>query len=179
MTERAMPGASVWEQRIFSLLQEHIQSEAAVQADYRELLERSTSASTKMLLGMILEDEARHHETLDRIARAVRSQMEREQIEGAVPPLDRGMREPGLESATKRFRAIEREDVRELRRLKREMREVRETTLWPLLLELMLIDGRKHQLILKFISDHQKPFLGVRVEQALAGPELGGADPRQ
>jgi len=178
MTENPMVGASEWEQRIFNLLQEHIQSEAAVQADYRELLERSTSASTKMLLGLILEDEERHHETLERIARAVRSREEMEQIEGSVPSLDRGMHEPGLALATKRFRAIERGDVRELHRLKREMREVRETTLWPLLLELMLLDGRKHLLILKFISDHQKPFLGVRVEQALAGPELGGADSR-
>ena len=168
MTEEAMSGATKWERRILNLLEEHIQGEADIQTDYRKLLERSRSASTKLLLQMILEDEARHHETLDRIAKAVKSQVEMEQIEGAVPPLDPHMREPGLAAATKRFREIEKEDVRGLRRLKREMREVRETTLWSLLLELMLLDGQKHQLILKFIADRQRPFLGARVEQAIA-----------
>jgi len=156
MSKTALVGASEWEQRIFDLLQEHIENEDAVQAGYRELLERSTSASNKMLIGMILEDEARHHETLDRIAKAVRSQVEMERIEGAVPPLSAPTHDPELELATKRFRAIEKDDVRELRSLKREMRDVRETTMWPLLLELMLLDGRKHLLILKFIADRAK-----------------------
>jgi rubrerythrin len=154
--ESEMVDASEWAQQIFNRVQGHIQSEIAVQTSYRELMDSSTSASTKMLIGMILEDEARHHETLDQIARAIRSQVEMEQIEGAVPPLGPLVHEPGLASATKRFQAIEKQDVNELRKLKHDMRDVAETTLWPLLLELMLLDSRKHLRILKFISERAK-----------------------
>ncbi|HTW98914.1 MAG TPA: hypothetical protein VMD59_09065, partial [Acidimicrobiales bacterium] len=46
---------------------------------------------------------------------------------------------------------FEREDAKRLRQLKRTLHPVSETTIWPLLIEAMELDTKKHILILKHI----------------------------
>jgi hypothetical protein len=56
-----------------------------------------------------------------------------------------------LRKATGELLRAERQDARRLRRLRHALRPVHETTIWPLLVETMECDTKKHILILKHI----------------------------
>jgi len=74
---------------------------------------------------------------------------------GATPVLDGGVSaDDPLVAATRRFLACERKDHRELLRLRRTLRPYADTTLWALLVDIMVADTEKHQRILKFILEH-------------------------
>jgi len=50
--------------------------------------------------------------------------------------------------------AAEEKDRAELRRLRKQLKPFEETTLWALIVDLVLLDTEKHTRILRFISDH-------------------------
>jgi hypothetical protein len=61
-----------------------------------------------------------------------------------------------IQRVTERLLEVERDDERELKDLAKRLKAFDNTTVWGLLIELMLDDTRKHIKILKFIRDRSK-----------------------
>ena len=73
------------------------------------------------------------------------------------PPVATVPRMPGnisgaLLEQTKLLRKSEDADYKDLRRIKRSLRPFADTTLWVLIVDLMLLDTKKHATILRFLE---------------------------
>ena len=148
-------GASVWELQMFEHLTGHTRREGAMLADYAELAATTESNALRYVINMLLEDEQRHHRYFDELATSLKSEAEFSADEPAVPRLDLDRADPvELGEVTTRLLENEQADARELRRLRKELRDVKDTTLWVLLIDVMLCDTEKHVEILEFIRRH-------------------------
>jgi bacterioferritin (cytochrome b1) len=148
-------GASSWEQQLFTHLVEHERDEQVIIRRYQDACASSESEAFTYLIGLILEDEDRHHRFTMELANALRSDVELADASPRVPmlkawkPVDRSIVE-----ATEEFLRLEREDAKHLKDLARELRDTRDTTLWHLLVSVMLADTEKHLHILEFLREH-------------------------
>jgi hypothetical protein len=149
-------GSGPLDQLIWEQLETHIEAEKNILDDYRRFAEVAETPEVRYLIGLILDDELRHHRTFRDLANAVRGAIEWREIEPRVP--DRGYLplSSDLLDRTKRFIAVEEEDLRQLGTLRRQLQPVHKTTLWPLLVELMELDTKKHLRILEFIAERCK-----------------------
>jgi rubrerythrin len=146
-------GLSVWEQELYEHLMAHIASESEVLGRYERLAEAS-SGHVRFLLDLIAEDEARHHRLYEQWAKTVREMvLLSAPDDGAVPDL---LPEPDtahLIDAVDDLLVVEKDDAHQLKALEKSLKDVRRTTVWPLLVELMEMDTRKHIRILEFLRE--------------------------
>lgn len=148
-------GASVWELQMFQHLTGHTRREGAMLADYAELAATTESNALRYVINMLLEDERRHHRYFDELAMSLKSEAEFSEDEPVVPRLDLDRADPvELHDVTNRLLENEKADAKELRRLRKELHDVKDTTLWGLLVDVMLRDTEKHMEILEFIRRH-------------------------
>jgi len=149
-----IPGASVWEQSVYSYLVAHVENEKDIVDGYEELATTDSSAALRYLSALIVRDERRHHEVFGQLAESLRHTAE---LRGGQPPIPdlAGLEADGerIRAITTRFLAVEREDATMLEQLAHQLRDVKDTTLWTLLVELMQDDTRKHIRILEFLRD--------------------------
>jgi hypothetical protein len=142
---------SPWDEQLLAHFTEHESGELDLLQAYLEFRD-SGPEHVRYLVDMILQDEARHHETFRQLVNRVRSDIDFRDYEPKVPYLTRDRNEcRALIAATDRLLAFEREDMSSLRHLQKELRPVRDTTLFSLLVELMELDTKKHIAILEFI----------------------------
>lgn len=133
----------------------HGAEEGVLLAEYATLVDSATSPAVRYLMALIMSDERRHHRTLVEMASAMAWGELPGTPPGATPVLDGGNRgDRDVADATRRLLAHERHDHAELLRLKRTLRPFADTTMWSLLVDLMIADTEKHQRILGFILDH-------------------------
>ena len=59
-----------------------------------------------------------------------------------------------LRETTDRLLEHEKSDAKELERLRKELHDVKDTTLWGLLVDIMVRDTEKHIAILRFVQQH-------------------------
>lgn len=144
-------GASFWERSLLEMLQAHEAEEADVEQAYRQLAEQINAPDVRFLINLVLEDEERHHRWLGQLANSVKA-LAVDDHNPDIPWVGRLDDKDELRAATKRFLNIERQDAKGLRHLMRELHDVEETTLWALLVKLMLLDTEKHIEILRFIE---------------------------
>lgn len=157
--EEALPrspvGLSVSEQKLYGQLADHVAAEADHVARYRSMAEDpGTPESARFLLRLVIDDEERHHRLFRQIALAVGDGVAWRESAESVPGLAPWEDHSALMGATEQFLAAEREDRKQLHEMRKELRPMRDTSLWPLLLELMERDTEKHILMLTFIKDH-------------------------
>jgi rubrerythrin len=148
-------GASVWEQALYEQLTSHERAERELLVEY-EKAAASSSAAVRFLTGLILEDERRHHSLFRDLAATLRSDVELRPTDATIPPLDHLGPDADLAEIVTRLIAHERADRRELRRLARELANEIDTTMWPLLVDLMRMDTEKHIAILEFVRRHAR-----------------------
>jgi hypothetical protein len=148
-------GASVTEQMVYDYLVDHVENEADILDQYREMAAADSSPALRYLGGLIAADERRHHEVFRDLAASLRHIAELQPGEPPIPTL------AGLEAdhervqaLTERFLAVEHEDEEMLRVLRRKLGDVKDTTLWTLLVDLMQRDTQKHIRILEFVQEH-------------------------
>lgn len=157
MVELEKPaGMSVWEQQIWAMFATHVERESEFIGSYEQVAADAQSECVRYLVGLILEDEKRHHRQFAELAHAVASSYEAPPVKPHVPNAWPKEDQPGFKETTKRFIAAEREDARELKHLKKALRSVRDTTVWSLLVELMELDTEKHMRILEFLRDQAR-----------------------
>ena len=149
-----LEGGSVWDEEIYQAFRSHVEEEDHLLQEYKRLAENESSPDVAYLTSLILDDEKRHHKLFEQLAETVRHVVELVPDAAGVP--DVPLRRPGshsLRTVTEQLLKFEREDLRKLRQLRRSLKPVAETTIWPLIVETMELDTRKHILILKHVLD--------------------------
>jgi hypothetical protein len=146
-------GASVWEAALHDHLTSHEESERGLLEEYRAAAEGSQSAAFRYLVGLIVEDEIRHHRVFRELAEALQSDVNLRSEEPVVPRLDRwGPDAAEVLRLTETLLEREHADARELARLGDHLEDLEGTSLWPLLVELMEMDTEKHIKVLRFVQ---------------------------
>jgi hypothetical protein len=155
MTTDTQPpvGMSVWGRDLFEHLVKHMHDENELIDEYDELASRA-GGHVAYVLGLIVEDEQRHHRLFEEWCNALRSDAEFRSIEPKVPTLDADLDPAEVKAAVERFLEVERADRKELDRLRKLVRGQRDTSLWDVLLEVMELDTQKHIALLRFLEHH-------------------------
>lgn len=145
--------ASIWEQNLYSHLAEHAKREVQLLEGYLEAAEDSDSKAFAFVVGLLVEDERRHHRHFADLAASLRNDVDVSPDDPAIPRLDfhRSDREKVL-AQTRTLIANEKADRDELKQLRKELRDLKDTTLWALLVETMQLDTEKHLAILNFVE---------------------------
>lgn len=145
-------GASVEQRELVEILTRHGEDEGVHLERYQRLAQETTSDAIRYLVTLIMEDERRHHTLLADMANTIAWGSTPDPLGVAVPhvlpwndPDGRFTRE------TKALLEFELRDQSDLRQLRRRLNPYRDTTLWSLLVDVMLHDTEKHALILRFI----------------------------
>lgn len=155
-------GLSTWEAALVKHLMKHVETEQELLDSYQQVEANAQAPYASYLIKLIVEDETRHHRLFGELVNALRAPVEH--IEGAqVPTVTNATDARALLEATERFLQAERADARALRRLSRRkgLRTMRGHSIWPLLIDLMERDTKKHQEILRFIRKQLRNQLGT------------------
>lgn len=146
-------GASVDIRDLVEFLARHGAEEGKLLATYEELASTTSNEGAKYLIGLILEDERRHHRLLAEMADAMAWGSTSGAPGPALPGISQGI-DKELSAHTKRLREAEEADSRELRQFGKRLRPFADTTSWALIIDLMLLDTEKHATILRFLEKH-------------------------
>jgi len=142
------------EYAVLQLLTTHGQREGAALAAYERVAgEASAGDAVKYLVGLIIDDERRHHRVFEEMANELKSFVWEVDVEPRVPSAAT-RKDPALLAETKKLLAFEKQDAKELRQLQKLLRHGPKSSLHPLLVEVMLHDTAKHIAILEFIRGH-------------------------
>jgi len=146
-------GASTSERDLVKWITRHAEEENVLLARYQHMAQESTSPAARYLVELIIEDERRHHRVLGQIAHAIAwgSFMNPDL---AVPRMHEGAADKELVEEAKKLLASEKKDRTELRRLRRRLRSY-SGTIWPLLIDVMLLDTKKHMRILRHVATYR------------------------
>lgn len=148
-------GASADIASLVELLARHGSEEGKLLAVYEELAKSTPDKAVRYLVNLILDDERRHHHLLADIANA----MAWESLNGddvTVAPTLSAHADRALVEHTRKLRRAERDDHKQLRDLRRRLRPYADTTMWALIVDLMVLDTEKHMAILRFIERHAR-----------------------
>lgn len=147
-------GASVTVRALVELLAKHGSEEGRILNEYERLAATTSDPAARYLIDLVLQDERRHHRMLVEVATAMAWDT-LGSTETSVPPLGWHLDEDLLD-ASRRMRRYEEQDRRELQALRKKLRPFEETTVWALIVDLMLLDTQKHAKILKFLERHAR-----------------------
>jgi hypothetical protein len=142
-----------WDVELYDAFRAHVQEESDLLDSYLRLGASLESPDVAYLVDLIVEDEQRHHRLFEQLAETLRADIELGERADAVPDVPvRRADAAALRAATAALLRFEREDARRLKLLRRSLKPVAQTTLWPLLVETMELDTRKHILILEHLQ---------------------------
>lgn len=150
----ARPGPT-WDEAILGQLHDHVAGERGLISEYADALSGIDAADVRYLIGLILEDEARHHHMFEELVNTVEGARSGRQVEPRLPGRATRPLPEDVRRVTERFLAAEREDRRRLRALRRRLSPVADTTVWALVVDLMAIDTEKHIRILEAIASRK------------------------
>jgi hypothetical protein len=141
-----------YERSVLQLMQHHVELEDAILESYQELADRSSAGEAiQFLVRLVIDDEKRHHELFTEMVNEMRSILWEVPVEPSLPAVTTSS-DPELLAETKRVLHFEKQDAKELRNLRKILRDSQESSLDPLMVELMLRDTEKHIAILKYIK---------------------------
>jgi hypothetical protein len=143
-------GASPDTRALVEVLARHGEDEGRLLGEYARLAEGADGA-VRYVVDLILQDEQRHHRVLVEIANAMAWGPLQEGPARGIPSLW-AHRDPLLLAYTRKLRRAEQQDRRHLRRLRRRLRPFADSTLWSLMIDLMLLDTKKHITMLRFLE---------------------------
>jgi len=149
-----MTGASVDTRDLVELIVRHGKEEGELLATYEQLANASDNEMAAYVIGMILEDERRHHRLLAEVANAAAWARSSAAPDTSTPALSPGI-DGELLAQTRKLLAAEQADYRELRRIRRKLHPFADTTLWGLIIDMMLLDTKKHATMLEFLEKHR------------------------
>ena len=151
----AAVNASVGDRELVGLLVRHGQEEGKILARYRRFATDAQSPGIRYLVDLIIADEERHHRLMAELASAVGWGWSVRSPEPAVPEVVTSSTEdPALRAETRELLVAERQDHRELKKLRKQFAPYSKTTSWGLIIDMMLLDTKKHIRILEFIHKH-------------------------
>ena len=152
-------GWSLAETELFSHLSGHAARERVILDEYAQAATATQSKALAYLIGILMEDEVRHHRWFAELASSLEGDASFSGAEPAVPYMDFHRADRvAVRNVTDRLLEHEKADEKELNRLQRELRDVSGTTLWGLLVEVMQRDTDKHIAVLTFVKKHLTAF---------------------
>ena len=147
-------GASLTIRALVELLAKHGSEEGRILAEYERVSASATDPAVRYLIDLILDDERRHHRMLVELATTM-AWGTLDTTVSSVPSLGWALDEE-LASATRTLRECEEADRRKLQELRKGLRPFEDTTLWGLIVQMMILDTEKHATILKFLERHAR-----------------------
>jgi len=147
--------ASTWERELFEMLMNHVELERETLEEYRQAAAETRSKAFAYVVGLLIEDEKRHHELFKSLAQTVRNEAELMPGTPVIPYMDFDRVDSDkIRRLSLELLRNEDEDAKELRKLHDHLQEVQHTTLWDLVVGLMRRDTDKHIAILEFVLAH-------------------------
>ncbi|MHB1585455.1 MAG: hypothetical protein ACYCU7_18130 [Acidimicrobiales bacterium] len=148
-------GASPDIAQLVELLARHGSEEGKLLAVYEELVKSTSNKAVQYLVNLVLDDERRHHRLLADMANAMAWESLNDDDIPVAPTLSPHA-DRALVEHTRKLRRAEREDHKQLRDLRRRLRPYADTTMWALIVDLMVLDTEKHMTILRFIEQRAR-----------------------
>lgn len=153
MTTTRLPhDLSEFDRELIGHLETHVESEKGVIELYDTLAD-DEHPYVAFVAKMIGEDEARHHRLFVDWIESIKALAELRQVADGIPHVDHHAVDPETVVLVDRLLAFERQDLAAARSLRHEIREVKTSTLWGLLMDVVIADTKKHIHLLKFLSD--------------------------
>lgn len=150
--EDALIGASVFEKEAIEALIAHGREEEEVITAYESFARTTRSGVVRYLVGLIVEDERRHHRVFEQLANTIRAQAALGDAGPRIPQLDvHRYRDRALLEATRHFLELERQDRARLKQLQRKVRDTGDE-LDAFVIGLLRSDSERHVTILRFIE---------------------------
>jgi hypothetical protein len=139
-------------ERLIRALEAHASAEAHDLATLQELVDGSTDPVLKMLIGLVADDELRHHSLLQSMVRRLQEEVEFVSSPTALPVSEADAAPDQLQVASTLRSLIrdEHEGARHLRHVARQEPHLYDG-LYPLLMESIARDSEKHASILHFL----------------------------
>jgi rubrerythrin len=138
---------------VLRAFESHISGERDALTLYRQLAETAKDPVVKLVVGIVLEDEERHHSLMQRIAARVKDDLEWSQTPGALPSASTTF-DWETYDALYNFIASERTGIHQLEGLAARV-EGLYGGLPTELLEMMVQDSKKHERLLRFLYRRQ------------------------
>jgi hypothetical protein len=153
MTTTRMPhDLSEFDRELIGHLETHVESERGVIELY-DTLSSDEHPYVAFVAKMIREDEARHHRLFVDWIESIKALAELRQTPDGIPHIDHHRVDPETVVMVDRLLAFERQDLAAARSLRHEIRDVKTSTLWGLLLDIVIADTKKHIKLLRFLSE--------------------------
>lgn len=150
-TARRAPESGTWPEDMRDRIVEHVRTEHGAMLEYERLAEETEAEDIAYLMQIVLDDERRHHRWFRELRNSLEAAIELRDTGATVPAVGTTSISREVLDATRRLLAIEREDKEELQTLRKAMKPVEDSTLWALLVDVMLHDTEKHIAILEQI----------------------------
>jgi len=144
-------GAGKFDAEMMKTLERHIDDEQHALDEYGMLLCRSDNPPVRYLLGLLLEDEERHHRILGEMLNQFRTHVYVADQHPHVPWMTR-KRDPETAKQIRKLRRTERADLRQLHALRRHLKFLRRHSLDGVLVDSLILDTRKHLRYLRTIQ---------------------------
>lgn len=141
-------------ERLFAQLEAHERDEAEVLKDYEAAAKGAPDAGFRYLMGLVLEDEERHHRLSQAMADEVGNSLiwlHNEQPLPDVKPTPEARQ--SLLAQTEQFLRIERQGEQQLAELHHQVKDLH-AGLLELIVDMMRADTHKHIRILEYIKKH-------------------------
>ena len=138
-------------ERLIRALEAHASAEAHDLVVCQELADRSSDPVLKMLMGLLVDDEQRHHSLLQSMVRRLQEEVEFVSSPTALPASDEAATvQPEVAPHLRALIRDEHEGARHLRHLARQEPHMYHG-LYPVLLETIARDSEKHAMILRYL----------------------------
>jgi hypothetical protein len=144
------PKLGVLDERLLAHISAHIADEGKLVGAYQAIADQLPDEYVRYLTGLIVTDEQRHHQLLAEMANYLVAGNGTD-VRPRIPWLTKPKRPAELRAAVGKLIRSERRDRRGLRRLRRALRPYRRTSLLVPLVDTMVLDTRKHLLLLTTI----------------------------
>lgn len=145
----------MWEQELYDHLTGHIERERGALQAYQEAAADTDSKAFAYVVGLLIDDERRHHQLFASLAESLKTEAELEPEDPVIPYMDFHRADSErLRELTRELLHREENDARELKRLHNLLHDVKDTTLWDLIVALMRRDTDKHIAMLEFVLRH-------------------------
>jgi len=146
-------GASVEERELVEMLTRHGKEEGALLERYQRFVEEGPTPAGRYLVQLILEDERKHHRLLAELANTIAWGLGANSPVEATPDVyPKSKPDPAFIEETQALIKAEERDRVEMRRMRKRMKAYEDTTLWPLIIDILLLDTEKHIEILRSIA---------------------------
>ena len=157
---------SEYDRRLIEHLDEHVTAEKEV-IDLYDALAHDEHPYVAFIAELIGEDEARHHRLFIEWIETIKALAELRDAPDGIPHVDYHPVDAETIHLVDKLLDFEEADLAAAKKLRHEIRSVRTSTLWGMLMELVIADTKKHIKVLKFLRDRLS-------ERSVIGP-LGPA----